>query len=72
MEMFVNVVDVSNSKEFTREMTEQEYNQHLIDTARTEAAALENAEKEASRQSAIDKLKLLGLTEDDIAALGFK
>ena len=52
-----------------REMTESEYSQWLFDNEqRAELAARQN-EAQAIRTAAINKLKNLGLTDDEIAAL---
>jgi hypothetical protein len=65
----IKIVDVSTGEEVEREMTKAEYDQHLANQAEAEAEAQALAEKEAARQSALEKLAALGLTEAEIQAL---
>lgn len=67
--MLKRIIDVT-----TGEVTEKELNskelEHLSKlNSQAEAEAKALAEKEAARQSALEKLAALGLTEAEIAAL---
>ena len=65
-----NIVEINDDVEITREMTDDEYAQHLkdLETAKVRNAA--DAEQAAAKQSARAKLAALGLTADEIAAIG--
>jgi hypothetical protein len=52
-----------------REMTNVEHKQWLADCAASEAAAVTADQLAAVRVSALNKLKALGLTDDEITAL---
>ena len=52
-----------------RPMTKAEHDQWLTDCAASEAAAVAADQLVAIRASALSKLKGLGLTDDEIAAL---
>jgi hypothetical protein len=52
-----------------REMTNVEHDQWLADCAAFEAVAVAGDQLAAMRVSALTKLKALGLTDDEIAAL---
>lgn len=65
----IKIVNVETGEEIEREMTQEEYNQYLADKAKQKAEAEALAEKEAARQSALEKLAALGLTEAEIQAL---
>jgi hypothetical protein len=53
-----------------REMTDSEYTQHLKDVAEYEARKAEAEAKATAKASAEGKLAALGLTTDDLRALG--
>ena len=53
-----------------RDMTADEVRQHQEFVKRLEAEELERAEAEAKREAALSKLAALGLTADDLKALG--
>jgi hypothetical protein len=64
-----NIVEVTDGVEIIREMTDDEYAQHLKDL---EAAKVRNeaeADKVAAKQSAQAKLAALGLTADEVVAI---
>jgi phosphopantetheinyl transferase (holo-ACP synthase) len=65
----IKIVDVSTGDEVEREMTKSEYEQYLANRAKAQAEAQALAAKEAARQSALEKLAALGLTEAEIQAL---
>lgn len=52
-----------------REMTNEEHVEYLESIEKNNQARAEMEAKENARQSALNKLLLLGLTEDEIAAL---
>ena len=53
-----------------REMNDEEYAQHLKDLAQLEAEKNATVEAQAKREAALSKLAALGLTADDLKALG--
>ena len=55
--------------DLVREMTDEEYEAYLANQAEIEALKAEQDAKVAARESALQKLAALGLTEDEIAAL---
>jgi hypothetical protein len=64
-----NIAEINNGVEVIREMTDDEYAQHLKDL---EAAKIRNnaeADKLAAKQSAQAKLAALGLTEEEVASI---
>lgn len=63
------VVDVANGTETIVEMTAEEIAEMRKNEAEQIAAQAADAAKIAARQSALAKLKELGLTEAEIAAL---
>jgi hypothetical protein len=65
----MKIVNVETGEELEREMTKSEYEKYLASQAQSEAEAQALAQKEASRQSALEKLAALGLTEAEIQAL---
>lgn len=65
----VKIHDVSTGEEIEREMTSEEYEQHLAMSKMALQIEAEMQAKEAARQSALEKLSALGLTEDEIRAL---
>lgn len=62
-------VDSQTSEVIEREMTDEEYQEHLEYLQHIENEKEAAAEKEAQKQSAKDKLTALGLTPGEIAAL---
>lgn len=66
---------VNGDEEIIREMTEQEYAEHLEAQAYWEKEAKAKAdalaEAQAAKDAAIAKLSALGLDLDDLKALGF-
>lgn len=65
----IKIVNVETGEETERPMTAAEFKQYQ---AQQELAAAQQAEaeaKEAARQSALEKLAALGLTEDEIKAI---
>lgn len=65
----VRIHDVETNEIIDREMTDEEYQEHLIRLEKFEQELQELEAKKASRISALAKLAALGLTEDEIAAL---
>ena len=65
----IKIINVETGEELEREMTKAEYEQFLENQAQSELQAQAVAEKVAARQSALEKLAALGLTEAEIAAL---
>jgi hypothetical protein len=65
----VKIHNTETDEIIEREMTKAEYDQFLLDKAEIESLALAEAEKQAARQSALEKLAALGLTEAEIQAL---
>jgi len=55
--------------DLVREMTDKEYESYLTSQAEAEALQAEQSAKAAARESALQKLAALGLTEEEIAAL---
>ena len=53
-----------------REMTDDEFVQYEIELASAEAKRNSEAEAQAAKEAAIAKLAALGLTTDDLKALG--
>jgi hypothetical protein len=63
----IEILDVITGEQTRREMTDKEYADELKRQASNEAIKITNENK---RQAAIDKLAALGLTPDDLNALG--
>ena len=64
-----NIAEVNDGVEVIREMTDDEYAQHLKDL---EAAKVRNnaeADKAATKASAQAKLSALGLTEEEVVSI---
>jgi hypothetical protein len=70
----IRIHDVTTNEIIDREMTDSEFEvyqaQQAIDAAEAAALAEAQANKEATKQAAQAKLAALGLTVDDLAALG--
>jgi hypothetical protein len=58
--------DLATGEIIDREMTDEEYTQHQLDTAHFEQESAEQAAKDAARQAVLDKL---GLSADEVQAL---
>lgn len=65
----IKIHNLETDKIIEREMTQEEYDEFLTEKAKIEAAEKAKTEKEAARQSALEKLAALGLTEAEIQAL---
>ena len=63
----IEILDAITGEETRREMTDKEYGDELKRRESNEAIKITNENK---RQAAIDKLAALGLTPDDLNALG--
>jgi hypothetical protein len=66
----VKIVNLETGEETVREMNDEEYANYQSDVARYEAKIEAQAEAEAAKVAAEAKLKALGLTADDLKALG--
>ena len=66
----VKIVNLETNEEIVREMNDEEYANYQSDVARYEAKIVAQAEAEAAKQAATAKLAALGLTTDDLKALG--
>jgi hypothetical protein len=66
----IKIVDVSTQTEIVREMNDEEYAQHLKDEASLQERIQKAAELENKKIEATAKLAALGLTSDDLKALG--
>lgn len=62
-------LDVQTNEVVVREMTDAEYEAHLTRQTQAAADAQELTQKEADKQSVINKLVALGLTESEVAIL---
>ena len=63
----IEILDAITGEETRREMTDKEYADELKRRESNQAIKIANENK---RQAAIDKLATLGLTPQDLAALG--
>lgn len=66
----IKIVDVSTQTEIMREMNDEEYAQHLKDEASLQERIQKAAELENKKIEATAKLAALGLTAEDLKALG--
>jgi hypothetical protein len=66
----IKIVNVTTNKEFKREMTDEEFAQYEADQAAEAARIVAEAAEEAARVAAQAKLTALGLTVEDLQALG--
>jgi hypothetical protein len=66
----VRIHNVETDEVIDREMTDFEYTQHLKDVAEYEASKAEAEAKAQAKATAEGKLAALGLTTDDLRALG--
>ena len=65
----IKIVNVETGEETERPMTAAEYKKYQVDQELAAAQQAEAEAKEAARQSALEKLAALGLTEAEIQAL---
>ena len=65
----IKIVDAQTGKEIEREMTEEESSDYLAHQAALEAQIAQDEARAVARQSALEKLAALGLTEAEIQAL---
>lgn len=68
-ELRIKIVNATTGEEIEREMNAKELAQWEADKKTSEAQAAEQAAKDATRQSALDKLAALGLTPEEISAI---
>jgi hypothetical protein len=66
----ITIVNVQTGEEITRDMNDAELAQQAIDMAAKEAKDAAKAQAEADKAAAEAKLAKLGLTTDDLKALG--
>jgi hypothetical protein len=66
----VKIHDLQNNELIEREMNDAEFAQWEADQAAAEAEATAKAEEAAKKAAAEAKLAALGLTSDDLKALG--
>jgi hypothetical protein len=66
----VKIVNLETGEETVREMNDEEFANYQSDVARYAAKIAAQAEAEAAKASAQAKLTALGLTTDDLKALG--
>ena len=66
----IRVHNTETNEIVDREMNDLEFEQYKKDTIATEARRLEEAKVEAKKVAAEAKLAALGLTADDLKALG--
>lgn len=62
----IRIHDLATNEVVDREMTDEEYAQHLVDVAAEEARIIEKAEQAAARQALLNKL---GITEEEAQLL---
>ena len=70
MELFEKIVNIQTGEETMRPYTTDEIAVVEAEIAKTQARLAEQATAEAERESALAKLAALGLTADDLKALG--
>jgi len=68
----IRIHNIETDEIIDREMTDVEFAQYQSDQAEREAEARSKAEAEAKRTAALAKLAALGLTADDLKALGLQ
>jgi regulator of protease activity HflC (stomatin/prohibitin superfamily) len=66
----IRIHDLTTDKIIDREMNNAEYTEHLKDIAEAEARQAEAEAKAQAKAAAEGKLAALGLTTDDLRALG--
>lgn len=65
----IKIIDLASGEETQRPMNKLEYEKYLIIQEEDKIMSSQILEKQAARQSALEKLAALGLTEAEIAAL---
>lgn len=65
----IKIIDVASAEEVEREMTAEEIAQRELDIEENNRIKAELQAKEDARLAALDKLKAIGLTDEEIAAL---
>ena len=65
----IKIVNVETGEELERPMTADEFKAYKLEQELSAAQKAESEAKEAARQSALEKLAALGLTEAEIQAL---
>jgi hypothetical protein len=65
----ITVHDAATGETIVREMNKKELEHQALIIAETETQAAAKVERAAARAGALAKLKVLGLTDDEIAAL---
>ena len=70
MKPTIRIHDMATNEVIDREMTDAEYAEHQKQQAEGLAMAKAKEEAEAAKASAQSKLEALGLTVDDLKALG--
>jgi hypothetical protein len=66
----ITIVNLETGEEIVREMNNEEFAQYEIDVANHNAKIEAQAKAEADKATAEAKLAALGLTADDLKALG--
>ena len=66
----VRIHNLATDEITDRQMDDVEYAQHQTDVAAAKAKVSAEANAQAAKESAQDKLAALGLTTDDLKALG--
>jgi len=66
----IKLVNAETGEEIEREMNATEFAQYEKDQAYAKATATKQVETEAAKSAALAKLAALGLTTDDLKALG--
>jgi hypothetical protein len=70
MSKIIKIVDIEAGTEIEREMTAEEIADYELGTKAKADRDAENAAKESAKEAAQAKLAALGLTADDLNALG--
>ena len=70
MKPIIKIHDIKTNEILEREMNAEEFAQFTLDKAKSDADKKTEATKEAAKVSASEKLAALGLTSDDLKALG--
>jgi hypothetical protein len=66
----IKIVNAETGEEIVREMNDEEFANYQSDVARYEAKIEAQAQAEAAKAAATAKLEALGLTADDLKAIG--
>lgn len=66
----IKIVNCETGEEIVREMNDEEYAQYQIDVANGKAKEEAQAKAEAEKAAAEAKLEALGLSAEDLKALG--